>query len=144
MAGGVRFGDDDEAPITEINVTPLVDVMLVLLVIFMVTARIIATKGVDVSRPKSTAGAPIEGPPPIVLSVDSAGALYVNGQVAATPAAATETVMQLAGGKPDAKVIIDGDEAVAYAAVMTAIEVASEAGITRIALANAPKAPTTP
>ncbi|HVV87305.1 MAG TPA: biopolymer transporter ExbD, partial [Kofleriaceae bacterium] len=58
MAGGSLYrGDDDDAgAITDINVTPFVDVALVLLVIFMVTARLIVARGIDVEKPRSSVG----------------------------------------------------------------------------------------
>ncbi len=135
MAGS-KFDEEEGAPITDINVTPLVDVMLVLLVIFMVTARLIVSRGVEVARPRAAAGGPIASP--IQVTVDKDGALYVQGELQPDPAAAVAKLLQLAGGDPEAKVIIDGDQAAAYGGVMRAIDIVSEAKITKIALANAP------
>ena len=56
MAGTSLYQDDEDAGITDINVTPFVDVALVLLVIFMVTARLIVARGVEVEKPKSSVG----------------------------------------------------------------------------------------
>ena len=139
MAGGSAYQDDDGSPITEINVTPLVDVMLVLLVIFMVTARLIVSRGVDISRPTSSVGAPV--PSPILVSVDKDGTLFVEGEAFADTAAATARLKARIAQTPspkDAKVIIDGDKATAYAGVMRAITVVSNAGVKKIALANDP------
>jgi biopolymer transport protein ExbD len=138
MAGGSLYSDDD-APITDINVTPLVDVMLVMLVIFIVTARLIASRGVEVSRPKAAAGGPVASP--ILVSVDKGGALYVEGEAQPDPATAVAKLRTLANGDPEAKVIIDGDQTAAYGGVMRAIDIVSAADIRHIALANAPLPP---
>ncbi len=138
MAGGARFGDDDGDEITDINVTPLVDVMLVLLVIFMVTARLIVSRGVEVARPRAASGGQVVSP--ILISVDKDGTLYVNGDTQPDPAAATARVRQLLKDAPDAKAIIDGDAAAAYGGIMRAIDVATAAGVEKVALANAPLA----
>ena len=73
----LKEGDDDLAENHEINVTPLVDVMLVLLIVFMVAAPMMAT-GVKVDLPTANTK-PLEEPkPPIVISIDTAGTVYVN------------------------------------------------------------------
>jgi biopolymer transport protein ExbD len=139
MAGS-SYKDDDDA-ITDINVTPLVDVMLVLLVIFMVTARLIVSRGVEVARPRAAAGGPVASP--ILVSVDKDGILYVEGEPQPDPAVAAAKLRGLVRkqARPeDAKVIIDGDQAAAYGGVMRAIDVVTAAGIHKIALANAPLA----
>jgi biopolymer transport protein ExbD len=134
---GARYHDEEEgAPITDINVTPLVDVMLVLLVIFMVTARLIVSRGVEVSRPRAAAGGPVASP--ILVTVDKEGTLYIEGKPQPDNQAAVARLRALAAGNTDAKVIIDGDAAAAYGGVMRAIDVVTAADITKIALANAP------
>ncbi len=132
------FGGDEDEEITGINVTPLVDVMLVLLVIFMVTAKMIVSRGVEVSRPRAAAGGQVAAP--ILVSVDKDGAIYVNGEAQPDAERATAKVRELRGGDPDAKAIIDGDEAAAYGGVMRAIDVVTAAGIQKVSLANAPLA----
>jgi biopolymer transport protein ExbD len=139
MASGGSLYQDDDSPITDINVTPLVDVMLVLLVIFIVTAKMIASRGVDVSRPRAAAGAPIKSP--ILVSVDKDGAIFVEGDLQPDPASAVARLRELTGGAEDAKVIIDGDQAAAYGGVMRAIDIVSAADIRHIALANSPLPP---
>ncbi len=142
MAGSAyKDGDDDAGAITEINVTPLVDVMLVLLVIFMVTARLIASRGIEVARPAAKAGGPVGSP--ILVSVDKEGILYVEGEKFTAAADAVARLVQRANGDPEAKVIIDGDRTAAYDGVMRAIDIVTEARITKIALANTPLPPGT-
>jgi len=136
MAGARYLDEEEGAPITEINVTPLVDVMLVLLVIFMVTARLIVSRGVEVARPRAAAGGPVASP--ILVTVDKNGILYIEGEAQPDPEVAVAKLRQMTAGKADAKVIIDGDTAAAYGGVMRAIDVVTAADITKIALANAP------
>ncbi len=134
---GARYHDEEEgSPITDINVTPLVDVMLVLLVIFMVTARLIVSRGVEVSRPRAAAGGPVASP--ILVSVDKDGVLYIEGKQQPDPETAVAKLRELTRGNAEAKVIIDGDAGAAYGGVMRAIDVVTAADITKIALANAP------
>jgi biopolymer transport protein ExbD len=136
MAGGASYQDDDGA-ITEINVTPLVDVMLVLLVIFMVTTRLIATRGIDVTRPTEASGGDVEGKlAPIFVTVARDGAVYVEGVAHPDRATAVAALRARAATMREPKAIIDGDEGAAYAAVMYAIGIVKEARIDRIALAN--------
>jgi biopolymer transport protein ExbD len=136
MAGRASFGGDGDEAITEINVVPLVDIMLVLLVIFMVTARLIVSRGVEVSRPRAAAG--VQQKSPILVTVDKEGRLFIEGQEHPDPQAAVARLRQLAAGYDEPKVIIDGDTAAAYGGVMRAIDVVTAAEISRIALANAP------
>jgi len=77
MAGGVGKEDSDE--ITEINVTPLVDVMLVLLIIFMVTATYIVNQSINVNLPKASTGDAIQTKN-LSFVLDKAGTLYLNGE----------------------------------------------------------------
>ena len=136
MASGGSLYQDEDPAITDINVTPLVDVMLVLLVIFIVTARLIASRGVEVARPRASAGTPIKQA--IRVSVDKDGALFVEGTLEPDPDAAIARLRGLAHGDADAKVIIDGDKTAAYGGIMRAIDVVSGADIKHIALANSP------
>jgi biopolymer transport protein ExbD len=138
-SAGHSFGEDADEEITGINVTPLVDVMLVLLVIFMVTAKMIVSRGVEVARPKAATGGQVTST--ILITVDKDGALYVNGDVQPDPATATARVKEILRDAPDSKAIIDGDQAAAYAGIMKAIDVVTAAGIEKVALANAPLAP---
>jgi len=139
MAGSA-YRDDEEA-ITEINVTPFVDVALVLMVIFMVTARLIVARGVEVEKPKSSVGDELKGT--ILITVDQRGSIYVKGEAQADRDAALARVRALAAETRDPKAIIAGDIRVAYGEIFGAIELAKAAGIESIALANDPLAPNT-
>ncbi|MEZ4399611.1 MAG: biopolymer transporter ExbD [Kofleriaceae bacterium] len=141
MAGGSLYQDDDGGAITDINVTPFVDVALVLLVIFMVTARLIIQRGVEVEKPKSAVGQDVPGT--VVLTVDKAGLLYIKGAPYPDRVAAKTALTELAKRDPNAKAIIVGDTGANYGAIFVAIELAKTAGIESISLANDPAAAAT-
>lgn len=139
MAGGSLYADEDEAgAITEINVTPFVDVALVLMVIFMVTARLIVARGVEVEKPKSTVGDELKGT--ILVTVDKDSVIYVQGEKQPDRAAARAAISKLAQADKQARAIIAGDTNVAYGSIFMAIEVTKSAGVQTIALANDPLA----
>ncbi len=137
MAGGSLYSDGDDDSITDINVTPFVDVALVLMVIFMVTARLIVARGVEVEKPKSPVGDDLKGT--ILVTVDASATLYVMGEKQRdryAARAAIEKLVKEQRGEPRA--IIAGDTKVAYGAIFMAIEVTKSAGVETIALANDP------
>ena len=139
MAGGSLYaGEDDAGAITDINVTPFVDVALVLMVIFMVTARLIVARGVEVEKPRSSVGTDLKGT--IMVTVDRNSVLYVQGEKQPDRAAARAAIEKLAKADKNAKAIIAGDTNVAYGSIFMAIEVTKSAGIETIALANDPLA----
>ena len=133
MAGGSFYSDSDEG-ITDINVTPFVDVVLVLLVVFMVTAKLIVARGVEIDKPKMAHGGNVLGTSRV--SVNAAGELFVNGDKFTDDAAAVARIKVLAAASDKPKAIIAGDRKTAYAGVMHAIELVQEAGITALALEN--------
>lgn len=117
----------------EINVVPYIDVMLVLLVIFMVTAPLL-TQGIEVELPKANAE-PIESVPdhdPLVLSVDTEGNLYLNaGDNKKQPQSGQEIARRVGiilGEKPQTPVFVKADRAVAYGSVVGAMVVLQQAG----------------
>ena len=141
MAGGSLYSDDDDGSgaITDINVTPFVDVALVLLVIFMVTAKLIVARGIEIDKPKSAVGGTV--PSTLRVSVDKTGLLYVNGDKFTDDDLAIHRIRELASSATKdnpAKAIIAGDRSTAYGGVMKAITLTQQAvpGIP-IALENA-------
>ena len=134
MAGANLYQDDDVGPITDINVTPFVDVVLVLLIIFMVTARLIVARGVEIDKPKAATGGEVQST--LRVHVDKAGKIYVNGQSYADDAGAIARIKAIAGSMQKPKAIIAGDARSAYAGVMHAIDLVKGAGIDAIALEN--------
>ena len=117
----------------EINVVPYIDVMLVLLVIFMVTAPLL-TQGIHVQLPQAAAD-PVEPPPntePLVLSVDAGGLLYLNVGSDDEAPIAEEAVVELTAAvlrrNPQTPVLLNADKAVPYGAVVRAMELLQQAG----------------
>ncbi|HEY1550072.1 MAG TPA: biopolymer transporter ExbD [Kofleriaceae bacterium] len=134
MAGGSLYQDDDSAGITDINVTPFVDIVLVLLVVFMVTAKLIVARGVDIDKPKATTGGEVQSTLRIAVKKD--GELSVNGTAYTDDATAIARIKEIAATTTQPKAIIAGDRATAYGGVMHAIDLAQQAGVTAIALEN--------
>jgi biopolymer transport protein TolR len=119
-------------PMSEINVTPFVDVMLVLLVIFMVTAPLL-TVGVPVDLPKTNATAITKPEEPLVVTVNARGEVFLQE----TPLTVAELVTRLKAvlaEKPDQRIYIRGDRAVPYGTIMEVMGELTGAGITRVAL----------
>jgi biopolymer transport protein TolR len=120
----------------DINVTPMVDVMLVLLVVFMITAPMLAT-GVAVNLPKTRAEQlPTEKERPLVVTIDKNGKTYV-GMEKDKPVelAALATMLKaIAGEKMDKRVYVRADEAVPYGKVMTVLSLLQRAGFTNAGL----------
>jgi biopolymer transport protein ExbD len=137
MAGTSLYQDEESPPITEINVTPFVDVVLVLLVVFIVTAKLIVARGVEIDKPKAATGGEVQST--LRISVDQEGKLFVNGDMFADDAPAIARIKEIAATTAKPKAIIAGDRRTAYAGVMRAIDLAREAGVTAIALENDPK-----
>lgn len=135
MAGGSSLYDDDDSPgITEINVTPFVDVALVLLVVFMVTAKLIVARGVEIEKPKAAHGGPI--PSTMRVSVDEKGGLHVNGVPITSDGQAIDLIKIYAQSTDKPRAIIAGDRRAQYEGVMHALDLVQEAGITSLALEN--------
>ncbi|HEY1811910.1 MAG TPA: biopolymer transporter ExbD [Kofleriaceae bacterium] len=134
MAGGSLYHDEESEGITDINVTPFVDVVLVLLVVFMVTAKLIVARGVDIDKPKATTGGEVQST--LRIEVKEHGELSVNGTQYTDDAAAIARIKELAATTTKPKAIIAGSRRAAYDNVMHAIDLAEQAGVTAIALEN--------
>ena len=127
----------------EINVVPYIDVMLVLLIIFMVTAPLL-TQGIEVDLPEAAAE-PIESEPnevPIVLSVDAAGNLYINiGDDEDAPQSSQEIVARTAAvlrNRPGAPVLVKADREVPYGNVVGAMVLLQRAGADKVGFVTDP------
>jgi biopolymer transport protein ExbD len=138
MAGraSVYAGEDDEdgGAITDINITPFVDVVLVLLVIFIVTAKLIVARGIDVEKPTDPSGGDVSSTLRVV--VDATGTIYVNGDHFPDDDAAIARIKTIAGQTSKPKAIITGDRHAEYDGVMHAIGLVTRAGVKAIALEN--------
>ena len=127
----------------EINVVPYIDVMLVLLIIFMVTAPLL-TQGIEVDLPEAAAE-PIKSEPnevPIVLSVDKSGNLYINiGDDEDAPQSGNEIIARTAAvlrNRPDAPVLVKADRDVAYGNVVGAMVLLQQAGADKVGFVTDP------
>lgn len=134
MAGSSLYQDDEGAAITDINVTPFVDVVLVLLVVFIVTAKLIVARGVEIDKPKAASGGDVQST--LRVQVDQGGSLFVNGTPYTDDAAAVARIKEIAAASSKPKAIIAGDRRGAYGGVMRAIDLVQQAGVTAIALEN--------
>jgi biopolymer transport protein TolR len=136
MAG--NFSADSDGPIAAINVTPLVDVMLVLLVIFMVTAPMMQ-QGVEVDLPKATT-APLKGSTEqIVVSLDKTGTIFIGaGNKVELPELA-DKVKAIFANRPEEerKIYIKGDTSLGYGRIMEVMAALHAGGITQIGLVSA-------
>ena len=133
MAIGVsRSGGRRRAPMAEINVTPLVDVMLVLLIIFMVTAPLL-TAGVPVNLPDSRAKPLEQEQKPVEVSIDAAGTLFLDKDEVGE-AALPARLEALAARSAPPQVYLRADRALAYERVMRVMGELNRAGLNRVAL----------
>jgi biopolymer transport protein TolR len=124
------------ATISQINVTPLVDVMLVLLVIFMVTAPIIQ-QGVQVNLPQTQAGAIPGKEEQLVVSINRNGRVFLN-DTGMTPAELGRKLRAIRGIKADKEVYLRADQDVRYGVVMRVIAEIKQAGIQKVGMVTRP------
>ena len=120
------------APIAEINVTPFVDVMLVLLIIFMVTAPLL-TVGVPIDLPETRANALNSETQPITISVNEAGQVYLQ-ETELTIEEVVPKLNAIARNGYDERIYVRGDRAAAYGNVMRVMGLISQAGYKRLAM----------
>lgn len=129
MAGGLQ-NQDDEA-IAVINVVPLVDIILVVLIIFMVTAPLVLKPVIDVNLPKSSSGD--ESPAtPLNVAINKDGQIAVNGQPATAEVLASIASQKVAE-KPDIAAILQADKAVTLETLTAVIDVIKSAGVKKVA-----------
>ena len=119
-------------PMSDINVTPFVDVMLVLLVVFMVTAPLL-TVGVPVDLPKAQASLIQEPDEPLSVSIDFEGRVYVQDSEIALRKL-TARLIAVTGANPDIRIFVRGDKTIDYGRVMQVMGTINAAGFKRVAL----------
>ena len=136
MAFGRLERRQDAPPMSEINVTPLVDVMLVLLVIFMLTAPLL-TSAVRLDLP--TADAPPAAAPsaPLTLAINAQGALFLNDRPM-TPEQLRGRLQDVARLNPESELQLRADQALAYGKVVEVMALAQKAGLSRIGFVAQP------
>lgn len=119
--------------IAGINITPLTDVVLVLLVIFMIATPLLIRSEIKVNLPR-TAAADAAAPKTIVVTIDAAGSVYVDG-VRVALAQLAPTLSSTLRKRPNAPVIIMGDRDVRYDLVVRVLEIARTSGVNKLSLA---------
>lgn len=130
MAGSI--GDDDDG-INEINVTPMVDVMLVLLIIFMVTANYMTSQSIEMKLPKASTGAPNEQVQNLGFSIDKDSKLFLDGQPV-NYGALTAILAEKKAAKPDISALISADVKTPHGEVVKLIDFIRKNGISNFAI----------
>ena len=134
MGAGVKrsTGGRRHRPMGEINVTPFVDVMLVLLIVFMVTAPLL-TVGVEVDLPKTKAGAINADAAPLVVSIKADGSLYLQ-EAAVDAKVLVPRLKAISNANPDVRIFVRGNRAVTYGDVLGVMGSIQAAGFEKVAL----------
>jgi biopolymer transport protein ExbD len=140
MAGGAQ--DDGNDTITGINVTPLVDIMLVLLIIFMVTAKLIVSKSVPLDLPKAASGSDIQTVFSIVLAAD--GTTQIDSKSVAGDDAILAQARAAREKNPELRAIIKADSSVPHGRVIHVLDLLKQAQVAKIAFGVSPVAPGVP
>lgn len=136
MAG--TGGDGDDEMISAINVTPLVDIVLVLLIVLMVTSSYLVNKSINVELPKAATGETTT--PTLSISIDLEGKLYADGQI--VDEARLQQVIRAAYVKDsEVKAIISADGRVTHAQVVSVIDMLRREKITKFAINTSPLDP---
>jgi biopolymer transport protein TolR len=120
---------------SEINVTPFVDVMLVLLIIFMVTAPLL-TVGVEVNLPKTKANSLPGNDEPLTISVDRTGQIFLQ-ETELELETLVPRLLAITGENPDARIFIRGDENIDYGLIMKVMGTINAAGYRKVGLVTA-------
>ena len=128
--------------ITDINVTPLVDIMLVLLIIFMLTAHLIAKQAIEVQLPKAANSTAVPATT-LAVTLTHEGRMYLNG-VETTPAALRATVQAAVSKDAKTQTIIAGDKDVSHGRVVWVLDLVKSLGVTSFAIQIDPAGMTPP
>jgi biopolymer transport protein ExbD len=135
MGGAAKDTDD---AITGINVTPLVDVTLVLLIIFMVTAKMIVSRSVPLDLPKAASGTEVQVVFSVVLAAD--GTVEVDSKPVANDDAIFPLAREAHAGNADLRAVIKADSAVPHGRVIHVLDLLKQAGLSKIAFGVSPGA----
>lgn len=134
MAGGAS--EDDEGLISSINVTPLVDVTLVLLIIFMVTARIIVSQGMPMDLPKAASGEEMQTVFSVELTED--GKTFVDSSQVANDQVVGELAIEAKKKNPELRAVIRADQKVPHGRVIQVLDTLKQAKLSKVAFAVTP------
>ena len=131
-----KLGRTSREPMSEINVTPFVDVMLVLLIIFMVTAPLL-TVGVQVDLPESAADSLPDDQEPLTISVNAKGEIYIQEHLV-TYQKMVPKLLAIAKNRTDTRIYVRGDKNINYGRVLEVMGTLSGAGFSKVALISEP------
>jgi biopolymer transport protein ExbD len=137
VAGGTQTDTDE--PITGINVTPLVDIVLVLLIIFMVTAKLIVSKSVPLDLPKAASGSDIQTVFSIVLAAD--GSTMVDSVPVPNDDAIFPKAKSARDKNPELRAVIKADSSVTHGRVIHVLDLLKQAQVAKIAFGVTPTTP---
>jgi biopolymer transport protein ExbD len=127
---------DEDGIISGINVTPLVDVTLVLLIVFMVTAKIIVSQGMPMDLPKAASGEEVQNVFSVELTVD--GKTRVDSMAVASDDSISELAKQAKSKNKDVRAVIRADKKVEHGRVIRVLDLLKQAGVAKIAFAVTP------
>ena len=136
MAFGSFDRKTSSQPMAEINMVPLIDVVLVLLVIFIVTAPLL-TNAVKLDLPKATSTADIQKPEKVEFAIDAAGSLFWNGERISREDAVAKFA-EAGAKRPQPEIYLRADQGVAYRYVAEMLADASKAGLSKVAFVSEP------
>jgi biopolymer transport protein ExbD len=128
--------EDEDGIISGINVTPLVDVTLVLLIVFMVTAKIIVSQGMPMDLPKAASGEEVQNVFSVELSID--GKTRVDAQAVPSDDAISALAREARAKNKEIRAVIRADKKVEHGRVIRVLDLLKQAGVAKIAFAVAP------
>ena len=131
-----RFNRSYKKPMNEINVTPFVDVMLVLLIIFMVTAPLL-TVGVPVDLPESSADSLPDDQEPLTVTINSKGEVFIQEHQVGYNNIIPK-ILAIANNRTDTRIYVRGDKTINYGRVLEVMGMLSGSGFTKVALISEP------
>ena len=131
-----QLNHSSKEPMSEINVTPFVDVMLVLLIIFMVTAPLL-TVGVQVDLPESSADSLSEDQEPLTLSINSKGEVVIQ-EYQGEFEKIVPKILAISNNRTDTRIYVRGDRSINYGRVLEVMGMLSGAGFSKLALISEP------
>ena len=131
-----KFNRSQKEPMSEINVTPFVDVMLVLLIIFMVTAPLL-TVGVPVDLPESSADSLPDDQEPLTVTINSKGEIFIQEHQVVFNKVVPK-ILAISKNSTDTRIYVRGDETINYGRVLEIMGMLSGSGFTKVALISEP------
>tara|TARA_B100001250_G_scaffold393439_1_gene396248 strand:+ start:424 stop:840 length:417 start_codon:yes stop_codon:yes gene_type:complete len=131
-----KLRSSGKEPISEINVTPFVDVMLVLLIIFMVTAPLL-TVGVQVELPETSADTLPEETEPLTLTINAKGEIFIQ-ETKVEFEKIIPKILAVSNNRTDTRIFVRGDKSINYGRVLEIMGILSGSGFTKVALISEP------